>query len=125
MTIEVRTVRQLKGASPRTKLHHLYKTVCRRGINVHLTKDDIYVTPAVMSILLQRRPEDLDKGDSPALRVLLSLRHDREASPCLAPASDAFKAQTRDMEAAASLFYLLISEEHQEGQSDRPSSPAT
>ncbi|WP_016854958.1 hypothetical protein [Halomonas smyrnensis] len=110
MAIEVHTVRQLKGASSRTKLHHLYKTVCRRGINVHLTKDDIHVTPAVMSILLQRRPEDLDKGDLQALRVLLGLRHDREASPCLAPASEAFKAKTRDMEAAASLFYLLVGE---------------
>ncbi|RAH38308.1 hypothetical protein [Halomonas sp. SL1] len=106
--IQVRTVRHLKGASPRTKLHHLYKTVCRRGINVHLTKDDIHVTPAVVSILLQRRPEDLDHGDSQALRVLLSMRHDRETSPCLAPASEAFKVQTRDMEAAAGLFYLLV-----------------
>lgn len=110
MAIEVRTVRQLKGASPRTKLHHLYKTVCRRGINVHLTKDDIHVTPIVMSILLQRRPEDLDKGESRALRVLLGLRHDREASPCLAPATEAFKARTRDMEAAARVFYLLAGE---------------
>ncbi|SFT68284.1 hypothetical protein SAMN04487956_11459 [Halomonas saccharevitans] len=108
MTIEVHTVRHLKGASPRTKLHHLYKTVCRRGINVHLTKDDIHVTPAVVSILLQRRPEDLDQGDSQALRVLLSLRHDRETSPCLAPASEVFKARTQDMEAAASLFYLIV-----------------
>ncbi|KJZ17155.1 MULTISPECIES: hypothetical protein [unclassified Halomonas] len=108
MAIEVHTVRQLKGASPRTKLHHLHKTVCRRGINVHLTNDDIHVTPAVMSILLQRRPEDLDKGDSQALRTLLGLRHDREASPCLAPASETFKAQSRDMEAAAGLFYLLV-----------------
>lgn len=81
MTIEVRTIRQLKGATPRTKLHHLYKTVCRRGINVHLTKDGIHVTPAVMSILLYRRPEDFDNGDSQALRALLGLRHDREASP--------------------------------------------
>ncbi|MCW4151541.1 hypothetical protein OM427_18610 [Halomonas sp. 18H] len=106
--IEVRTVRQLKGGSPQTKLHHLYKTVCRRGINVHLTNDDILITPAVMSILLKRRPKDLDQGDSQALRALLSLRHDREASPCLAPASETFKAQTRDMEEAACLFYLLV-----------------
>lgn len=110
MAIEVRTVRHLKGTSPRTKLHHLYKTVCRRGINVHLTQDDIHVTPAVVSILLQRRPEDLDKGDSQALRVLLKLRHDRESSPGLGPSSGAFKAQTRDMEAAVRVFYLLAGE---------------
>lgn len=113
MTIEVHTVRQLKGKSPQTKLHHLYKTVCRRGINVYLTKEDIFITPDVMAILLQRRPEDFDKGDSQALRVLLGLRYDREASPCLDPASEDFRQQTRDIESATNLFYRLTGQESQ------------
>ncbi|SHL15277.1 hypothetical protein SAMN05192556_108114 [Halomonas caseinilytica] len=122
MAIEVHTVHQLKGNTPRTKLHHLYKTVCRRGINVHLTKDDILITPAVMSIMLQRRPEDLDRGDSLALRKLLGLRHDREASSCLGPVDEAFRADTRVMEDAVSLFYLLVGEKGEEDHSARPPS---
>jgi hypothetical protein len=111
MTIEVRSVDNLNGGTPLTKLRHLYKTVWERGLTVHVVKERLLITQAVLDELMRWDAKTFDHMDCPARRVLLKLRRSRENGPCRSSVSDSFKEETKTLEAAVELFFLLVRRE--------------
>ncbi|WGI26593.1 hypothetical protein QEN58_05915 [Halomonas alkaliantarctica] len=109
MTIEVRSVDKLKGEAPLTKLWHLYKTVCRRNLPVHLVENDLLITPSVLNELMRFDAQTFNQWkDCPGGRAMLQLRKSQENGPCRSSVQDSFKEKTKVLETAIVLFFLLV-----------------
>ena len=109
MTLEVRSVDKLKGETPLTKLRHLYKTVCRRNLPVHLVENGLLITPAVLNELMRFDAQAFDHcKDCPGRRIMLKLRKSRENGPCRSSVGDSFREETKGLETAIVLFFLLV-----------------
>jgi hypothetical protein len=109
MTLEVRSVDKLKGQAPQTKLWHLYKTVTRRNLPIHLVEPDLLITAAVVDELMRFDAKAFgERKDCPGKRVMLQLRKSRESGPCRNSVTGSFKEETQVLETALVLFFLLV-----------------
>lgn len=109
MTLEVKSVDNLKGETPLTKLRHLYKTVCRRNLPVHLVENDLLITPAVLDELMRFDAQTFSQcEDCPGRRAMLQLRKSQVNGPCRSSVGDAFKEETKALETAIALYFLLV-----------------
>lgn len=109
MTLEVQSVHSLKGKTPLAKLQHLHKTVCKGSVPIHLVKNDLLITPAVIDELIRFDVQAFDQWkDCPGQRAMLQLRKSRENGPCRSSVQSSFKEKTKVLEAAVVLFFLLV-----------------
>lgn len=109
MALEIRTVDKLKGVAPLTKIRHLYKTVCRRGLPVYLVEHDLLITPGIIYELMSWDVRSFDEWkDCYSKRVMLKLRKSWMNGPCRSSVGDSFKEDTKNMDGAVRLFFLLV-----------------
>lgn len=109
MTLKIQSVDKLKGATPLTKVRHLYKTVCRRGLPVYLVEHDLLITPGIVHELMNWDVRTFDEWkDCYSKRLMLKLRKSWEDGPCARSVSDSFRGDTKVMETALVLFFLLV-----------------
>lgn len=109
MTLEVQSVHSLKGKTPLAKLQHLHKTVCSGKLPIHLVKNDLLITPAVIDELMRFDAQTFDQWkDCPGRRAMLQLRKSHVNGPCRSSVHDSFKEKTKALEAAVVLFFLLV-----------------
>lgn len=107
--LKVQSVDKLKGATPLTKVWHLYKTVCRRGLHVYLVEHGLLITPGTVYELMSWDARTFDQWkDCYAKRLMLKLRKTWEDGPCRSSVSDSFREETKVLETALALFFLLV-----------------